>query len=65
MKPIYRSLITNNNEIGRVHSGKFVEWLSYIHDVFFSDLEMAMANVAEAMITFEEACKYVECMVRR
>lgn len=59
MMPIYRSLITNNSEIDHLRSGKFVECFSYIHDDFFSDLETAMANVAEAMMTFEEACKWL------
>lgn len=56
-KPFYPSLITNDNDLARVRSGKFVECLSYIHDVFFSDLETAMARVIEALTTFEEACK--------
>lgn len=52
-------MITKYIEIGRVDSGKFVECLSYIHDVFFSDLETVMASVVEALKTFEEASEYL------
>lgn len=57
MKPIYCKLIANDNDIGRVRSGRLVECVSYINDVFFSDLEMTMTSVVEALTTFEEACK--------
>lgn len=57
MKPIYCKLIANDNEIGRVRSGRLVECVSYINDVFFSDLETTMTSVVEALTTFEEACK--------
>lgn len=60
MMPIYRNLITNHIEIGRVDSGKFVECLSYVHDVFFSDLETVMASVVEALKTFEEASEQLK-----
>lgn len=57
MKPIYRNLIANDNGVDRVRYGNLVECLSYIHDVFFSDLETAIAGVVEALRIFEEACK--------
>lgn len=40
-----------------VNSGRFVECLDFIHDVFISELEMAMSGVAEALTTFEEKCE--------
>lgn len=58
MKSFYRNLTTDGNEMGRVAFGKVDECLSYIHNVFFYDLETAMANVIEALTTFEEICKW-------
>lgn len=43
--------------MGLSESSKYVECFSVIHDVFFSDLETAMATVVEALTTFEEECK--------
>lgn len=42
---------------GLVYVGKLVEYLEYVHDVFFSELETVMGNVVEALRTFEEKCK--------
>lgn len=43
--------------MGFLEASKFIESLSFIHDVFFSDLETAMTSVVEALTTIEEECK--------
>lgn len=40
-----------------VYVGEFVEYLEYVHDVFFSELEKVMGNVVEALRTFEYECE--------
>lgn len=41
-----------------VNIGKFVECLEFIRNVFFSELEMAMGGVIEALTCFKEKCEY-------
>lgn len=40
-----------------VNSGRIVECLEFILNVFFSDLETVMSGVMEAMMIIEERCE--------
>lgn len=40
-----------------INRGGFSECLKLINDELFTDLEMAMSGVVEALATFEEKCE--------
>lgn len=48
-------LIVSKKEF--VNDGRFVECLTYVHFQFFSDLEVAMGELVEALISDEEKCE--------